>query len=110
MIAQHTQELQKFISDNNLKREDGIILFSAIIDLYKLDETSRFTSEIEVLTLPEEMALYILEFFGTENPEKEMYRTSRQQFVCSSQQELEILDSKSDTRLIISLKAVPGPQ
>lgn len=110
MIAQNTQELQKFISDNNLKREDGIILFSAIVAVYKPAETSHFNSEIEVLTLPQELALYILDFFGAENPQKEMYRTSQQQFVCSSQQELEILDSESDTRLIISLKAVPGPQ
>ncbi len=110
MIAQNTQELQKFISDNNLKRKDGIILFSAIIDLYKPDETSHFTSEIEVLTLPEEMALYILEFFGAEKPEKEMYRTSQQQFVCSDQNQLQILDKESGIRLTISLKQAESSQ
>jgi hypothetical protein len=104
MTTQNTQELQQFITDNNLKREDGIIVFIAAIDLHKSEGATSLCSEIQVITLPEEMALYILEFCEKQNLGKEMYRTRQHQFARLSQHELEILDAESDTRLKISLK------
>ncbi len=104
MIASNTQDLQKFILDNNLKREDGIILFHASIHLHNSVETLSFFSEIEVITLPKEMVLYILVFGGKENSGKEMYRTGQDQFKLLSQKELEISDTETNSRLVISLQ------
>ncbi len=104
MIAPNTQDLQQFILDNNLKREDGIILFNASIQLHSSGETFSFFSEIEVITLPKEMVLYILEFDGKENSGKEMYRTGQDQFTLLSQQDLEIRDTGTDNRLVISIQ------
>lgn len=103
MIAQNTQELQKFISENNLKREDGIILFNASIDLHAPKRATTFNSEVQVIRLPQEMALYIYEFCDPEKGQNEMYRTGNHQFVRLAQNKLEIRDEKTNTRLIISL-------
>ena len=102
MSTQSLYILQKFISDNKLKREDGIIHFDAIISLYKKDITLTIHSAIQVITLPEEMALYILIFSEEESGEKEMYRTKKHQFGLLSQTQLEILDTDSATRIVIS--------
>ena len=77
MIIQATQQLQRFISDNSLKREDGIIVFDAFITLYKKEIPIVLESEVQVITLPAEMVIYLLEFCKPEQTEKEMYRTSQ---------------------------------
>ena len=104
MIVQAALQLQKFISDNSLKREDGIIVFDAFITLYKKETPIVLESEVQVITLPAEMVIYLLEFCKPEQTEKEMYRTSQHQFAILPEQELEITDTESNSRLIISLK------
>ena len=104
MIIQATQQLQRFISDNSLKREDGIIVFDAFITLYKKEIPIVLESEVQVITLPAEMVIYLLEFCKPEQTEKEMYRTSQHQFFILPRKELEITDTESNSRLIISLK------
>lgn len=109
MIVKSPQQLQKFISDNTLKREDGIIVFDALITLYKEEKPVVFQSEIQVVRLPSEMVIYIFEFCKPGQTEKEMYRTSQHQFVILSGDELEITDTESNSRLLISLKRnLPG--
>ena len=109
MFAQATQQLQKFISDNNLKREDGIIVFDAFITLYRKEIPIVLESEVQVITLPAEMVIYLLEFCKPGQTEKEMYRTSQHQFAILPEQELEITDTESNIRLVISLnRNLPG--
>ncbi len=110
MTLQSIQQLQQFIDDNKLRREDGIILFECTSTFHNLNTTSDFYTEVQVITLPEEMVLYILEW-GTElHPENEMYRTSQYHFTCLGSEELEITGPQSDTRLVLSLNKISNRQ
>ncbi len=64
-----------------------------------------FYSELLVVTLPEEMVLYIMEFGTPNQPESDMYRTSDRVFKCLPEKKLEIINLESGSRVIISLAA-----
>ena len=109
MIVQVALQLQKFISDNSLKRGDGIIVFDALITLYKKEMPVVLQSEVQIITLPAEMVIYIFEFCKPGQTEKEMYRTSQDQFAILPGEELEIQDKESNNRIVISPKRnLPG--
>ena len=103
MTHHSTQELQRFITDNRLRREDGLIVFEGTITVCKTN--TDYYSELLVVTLSEEMVLYVMEFGIPGHPENDMYRTTTHLFTCLPGKKLEITDLKSDNRIIISLAA-----
>lgn len=90
MITPSLQHLRQFIASNNLKREDGITVFRAIVVVNQLNEPIVFEAEIQIVTLPSELVLYILECSIPAAPVKEMYRTHEYQFTFLPPAELEI--------------------
>jgi len=107
-MTQSALALRQFIADNKLKRDGGIIIFDASVTLYRNNKLEIFFSEIEVITLPEEMALYILAFSTTGNEENEMYRTKFHRFAILTEKELEISDEETGSRVVISLQNTDG--
>jgi hypothetical protein len=107
MTQQSIQELQRFITDYRLRREDGLIIFEGTITLCKTN--TDFYSEILVVTLPEEMVLYVMEFGKPGHPENDMYRATDHLFTCLPDKKLELTDLKSGNRVIISLAPQATP-
>jgi hypothetical protein len=101
MTQQSTQELQRFITENKLRREDGLIVFEASISFTTTDKI--VNSELMVVTLPDEMVLYIMECGTSNYPENDMYRTMENTFICLPDKQLEITSLHSEKRVIIYL-------
>jgi hypothetical protein len=103
MTNPSTQELQRFIADNNLRRKDGLIVFHGTITICTTN--TGFSSELLVVTLPEEMVVYVMDFGLSCQPGNDMYRTIDNQFTCLPGKKLEITNPVSGSRVLISLDA-----
>jgi hypothetical protein len=103
MTNPSTQELQRFIADNRLRREDGLIVFDGTITICTTD--TDFSSELLVITLPEEMVVYVMDFELSGQSGNDMYRTIDNQFTCLPEKQLEITNLLSGNRVVISLVA-----
>ena len=103
MTNNSAQVLQRFIADNKLRREDDLILFESDITICKTN--TNYYSDILVVSLPQEMVLYIMEFCTSNHPENEMYRTADHLFTCLPNKKLEVTDPKTGDRIVISLVA-----
>jgi hypothetical protein len=103
MTNNSAQELQQFIADNKLRRDDNLILFESGITICKTN--TDYYSDILVVSLPQEMVLYIMEFCISSQPENEMYRTSDHLFTCLPNKKLEVTNPKTGDRIVISLVA-----
>lgn len=101
MTHQSTQELQRFITDNSLRRKDGLIVFDATVTICTTN--THFLSELLVVTLPEEMVVYVMDFDLSGHPGNDMYRTVDNLFTCMPGNKLELTNLKSGNRAIISL-------
>lgn len=75
------RQLARFISDNKLSRKDGLIVFDAAICFAREGKLQYLDSEVQVVSLPTHMAVYITEFFRPEYQHKEMYKTTDIDFV-----------------------------
>jgi len=75
------KQLTQFISENKLKKKDGLIVFNAAIYFAKGQQLQHVDSEMQVTTLSKEMALYVAEFFRVEYLQKHVYKTSEYDFV-----------------------------
>ena len=75
------QQLNNFISENKLRKKDGLIVFNASIYFAKDEKLQVVDSEMQVTTLSTQMAVYIAEFFRVEYQQKHVYRTSDYDFV-----------------------------
>lgn len=103
MTNNSAQELQRFIIDNKLRRNDDLILFPSTISICKTN--TDYYSDILVVSLPQEMVLYIMEFCTPGHPENEMYRTADHLFTCLPNKKLEVTDPKTGDQIVISLVA-----
>jgi hypothetical protein len=101
MTNPSTQELQRFIADNNLRRKDGLIVFHGTITICTTN--TGFSSELLVVTLPEEMVIYVMDFGLSGQLGNDMYRTIDNQFTCLPEKQLEITNLSSGNRVVISL-------
>jgi hypothetical protein len=84
------QAVQQFISDHHLTRMDGKILFNAEINFSKGGVAQSVISQVQIITLPNEIAVYIFEFLKDEYGTTEMYSTGKYQFIYSESTLLEI--------------------
>ena len=69
------EQLALFISENELRKSNGLIVFDAGIYFAKDGKLQHFDSQVQVVTLPTQMAVYITEFFRVEHQQKEIYKT-----------------------------------
>lgn len=107
MQTTSTEKLLEFITLNDLKKSADIILFNALVTRIRNNSLLKAVSEIQVITLPKESALYILEFVKEELHEPEMYSTAHHHFSFPDSKTLEITDPVDDTKIIIVL-GLPG--
>lgn len=103
MELQSTRQLQQFIADNNLASNKDIILFDAVITFYRNNKLVTAVSEIQVITLPKEMVLYVLEFVKDVYHESEIYSTSLYFFNCKGKNILEIRDCHNKDLLLFTV-------
>lgn len=96
MNTSRTEQLENFIACHKL-RNGGLIVFKAVVSFFKKDSLKKNTSEIQVITLPHEMVLYLEEFFAEEYQIPEMYCTTEFEFRYTSGNVLEIWSSKDST-------------
>jgi len=103
MIANSLESLKKFIAENQLKRVDGNILFNGTINFYAGDTLHTVASQVQIILLPNEIAVYILEFLKESYQLTEMYSTSHYYFTCSEPNTLEIKQTANDKKFTVSI-------
>jgi hypothetical protein len=106
MVTMNIQSIQQFIATHRLERVDGNILFNATISFYQSDTLHIINSPVQVIVLPNEMAIYILEFLNEEYNITEMYSTGQYYFTFPDLTALEIRDSNPNHTLLISILPV----
>ena len=105
MNINSTDPVNQFISGQALVKTNGIIIFNALVTSYRNNRILKINSEVQILTLPDQIALYIHEFFREEYLEPEMYSTARYHFTYTPDGTLEISDS-SNARLLILIEKI----
>ena len=103
MDSNSTHQLQQFIADNNLATQKEITLFDAVITFYRNNKLVTAVSEIQVITLPKEMVLYVLEFVKDIYHESEIYSTNSYFFTCKRKNALEIRDNHNKDLLLFTV-------
>ena len=104
MDSNSAQQLEKFISENNLKTQEGIVLFDAVITFYRTSNPLIIFSEVQVITLPKEKVLYVLEFIKDLYYESEIYSTSLYFFNYTGNNILEARDATYKDLLLFTVK------
>ena len=100
MNTYRTEQLENFITCHNLK-DGGLIVFKAAVSFFKEGTLKKITSEVQVITLPHELVMYITEFFKEEYQIPEMYSTTEFEFRCTTGNALEIWGGETSTTLLL---------
>lgn len=103
MTSFSTDSLRKFISSNKLGEGSGIILFNALVNLRQQQPEHSIHSQVQILLLPNEIALYILEFIEESFRMNEMYSSSRHHFKCPEAKLLEVYETAAGTTPLLSI-------
>jgi hypothetical protein len=106
MITLSTESLKQFISGNHVERVDGNILFDAEVKFWSGNSLHTIISQVQIIVLPNEIALYIFEFLKEVYNITEMYRTGHYYFTCPDSKVLEIRNNSADPAFLISIKPV----
>jgi hypothetical protein len=100
MLTTSQEQLLNFISHNHLKKETGIICFDA--DLYFYEPIVFDTvSEIQIISLPNEHALYVINYPETAPQGGDVFSTARFRFLHEADAKLIIADG--DGKKILTL-------
>jgi hypothetical protein len=81
---------EKFIAVNHIKKVDGIMLFNASIGFYANQALQQIISPVQLVLLPDAMALYLYEFFNEVYQLPEMYSSETAHFLCTGNGTMEI--------------------
>ena len=103
MTITNKEQLQTFIETNNLKRVNGLIVFDAEVVFYNNNNEHKINSSVQIIILPNAVAVYIFEFFKEEYQQTEMYSTNDYRFNLSNTNVLEIKKDSGSPRLLISV-------
>ena len=100
MLTTSQEQLLNFISHNQLKKEDGIICFDAVIHFYDpiAVETA---SEIQIISLPNEHALYVINYPDTVPQGGDVYSTAK--FIFSHENNGKLNITAADGQEILTL-------
>ncbi|MES2849513.1 MAG: hypothetical protein V4685_10690 [Bacteroidota bacterium] len=96
-------QLQQFIKKNALDPQKGIILFNATITLHSNENPLIISSEVQIITLPKEMVLYILEFVKATHLQSEIYSTRLYHFEHTGNTTLVIKEPDGGLLLTVSI-------
>jgi|GEM_PF-2231673 len=103
MSTTSREQLLNFISHNQLKKEDGIICFEADIHFHQ-PVAVETVSEIQVISLPFEHALYVINYPATVPRGGDVYSTAKFNFIHEGDRKLIITTAERQTILAIELK------
>ena len=102
MQNSQTELLLQFINNRGL-RTGNLIIFNAVVLFYEDAELMKITSEVQIITLPKEMALYIIEFLNPEYNRSEMFSTAQFCFTINEDNALEIRNNEAESRFLLCL-------
>ncbi len=97
------EQLQTFITTNNLNRVNGLIIFDAEVIFFLNNEEHKINSSVQIIVLSNATAIYIFEFFKEEYQLIEMYSTTDYRFNLTSANVLEIKKDYNGSGLLISV-------
>lgn len=106
MITLNIETIHSFINAHQLKRVDGNILFDAEVTFYTGNVLHTINSPVQIIVLPNEIAVYILEFLKEEYNITEMYSTGHYYFSSPDSIILQIRENKEDSPFLISILPV----
>lgn len=98
----HNDAVLNFVSFFKL-RKDGLIVFNATIAYYKQDLLNQISSEVQIITLPQEMVLYITDYLKIEPQLPEMYSTLEFSFSYEQDKPLEIRNHPSNVLPLLTI-------
>ena len=99
------EQLRQFIAINHIDRIDGILVFKGIVHFTRDSNDHTINSHIQIIILPVNAALYILEFLKEGYNQNEMYSTSDYQFRCMDDKTLQISNDNSSVKITLSLSS-----
>lgn len=102
MSTNSTEQLLTFISHNHLKKENGTICFDAAIHFYEPVAIDA-VSEIQIISLPHEHALYVINYPDTAPQGGDVYSTARFIFSYENNEDLVIKEDDGRKILVVSL-------
>ncbi len=97
-----TALLQDFISKYDLRQPDGVVRFRARVSFIEGDTRGEIFSEILIVSLPDQMVIYVLEFFDEEYRMPDMYSTATY-WLEQKEKALEVKAHVSDSKFIICI-------
>lgn len=89
MLNNSKEQLLSFVRINHLQNDAGIICFDANVISYE-SQAFQLVSEIQVISLPASLALYILHPFVTRHAARDVYDTKTFDFRHTRNNHLEI--------------------
>lgn len=96
------REIEKFLSENELKNRQGILVFDASVTVYHQEKPVAVFSEVQIISFLKEIALYVLEFVKETYYAPDMYSTRLYHFYHTDKNMLEIRTTDNTTLLTIS--------
>ncbi|HRI22697.1 MAG TPA: hypothetical protein PLA68_17175 [Panacibacter sp.] len=107
MPNSQTELLCEFINKRELIT-GNLIIFNAVVLFYKETQLKKITSEVQIITLPKEMVLYIIEFLNPEYNRSEMFSTAQFCFSINKDDALEIRNYETESRFLLCLIPLDG--
>jgi len=107
MITHSTESVHQFIDANHIKRIDGNILFNARVNFYTGNTLHTIISQVQLILLNNDIAVYILKFLEEEYKITEMYNTGQYYFSFTESKTLEIFQSNKENKFSISIAPLP---
>lgn len=102
MFEENIPSLLAFVNEFQLKKTGGVIAFNAQVRLQVHNSMISLLSEIQILTLPSRMAVYIIEPIHEQFKLPEMYTTDDACFNFTRNHMLEISALDKSIRIFIS--------
>lgn len=103
MLTTSREQLLSFIRHNQLKKENGIICFEASVHFFE-PVSVETVSEIQIISLPFEHALYVINYPDTVPQGGDMYSTARFHFSLEGSKELTVAAGNGRKVLALCLK------
>jgi hypothetical protein len=104
MFKSSKEHLLGYISHNQLKKENGAIFFDAEV-IFHGSKPAEKICELHIITLPEELALYIISPTEGLPANRDMYTTAKFTFFHSENNQLDI--STADEGKIVTISLLP---
>ena len=102
MLQENIQSMLGFISDFQLRKTGGVIAFNAQLRLQVHNSMISLMSEIQILTLPTQMAVYIIEPIHDQFNLPEMFATNDAHFSYTKNRYLEIHTADKTVKILIA--------